>query len=83
MPEAKPSPWPATTLCARLLLSGSVKQKEWWADLSRATGGRLRTFALAVVATSECEPEYGLPALLGSTVVALLGSRLTIRVVLS
>lgn len=82
MPEAKPRPWPPTTLCVRLLVSGPVKQKVWWHDLSRATGGRLRSFALAVVASSECAPEYGLLALLVSTVLALTASSMTVRAVL-
>ena len=79
MPEAPPSPWPATTLCANLLRSGPIKQKQWWDALYRAVGGRLRPFALAVVARSECEPEYGLVALLGATAAALVGARLTVR----
>lgn len=78
-PEQTPKPWPATSLCARLLRSGDIKQKDWWLDLSRAVGGRLRPFALAVVAQSECEPEYGLLALVGVTAGSLLAASLTVR----
>ena len=46
--------------------------------MSRALGGRLRTFTLAVVDNSNCEPETGLVALLGSTGLALLGTSLTV-----
>ena len=47
-----------------------------------ALGGRLRPFALAVVPPSECAPEFGVPALLASTMAALLATRLTVRVAL-
>lgn len=79
MPEDTPSPWPATAVCARLLRSASIKQKEWWPDMSRSLGGRLRPFALAVVPKSECEPEFGPVALFGSTAVAVLATTLTVR----
>ena len=84
MPKGKalPSPWPATSLCARLHHSGNVKQKEWWPDLSRATGGRLRPFALALAPASECAPDWGAPTLVGGTALALLASKLTVRAVL-
>ena len=72
MPGESPRPWPSTTVCARLLRSGSVKSKEWWPDMSRALGGRLRPFALAVVNPSECEPEYGVVLLGGVTAGALM-----------
>ena len=74
--------FPATVICARLLKSGNVKQKEWWSDLSRALGGRLRPFELALAPTPECEPEYGVVALLVSTVGGLLAAKLTVRLVL-
>lgn len=74
-----PAPWPSTSICARLLHSGNVKQKEWWTDLSRATGGRLRHFALALAPASECAPDWGLPALAGTTVAALLAAQLSVR----
>jgi len=77
-----PQPWPPSTLCARLLKSASVRHTEWWADMSRALGGRLRPFALALVATSECEPEFGVPALVASSLAALLVARLSVRLVL-
>eukprot|EP00966_Prymnesium_polylepis_P093857 2172094-Prymnesium_polylepis.1 len=83
MPDAAPTPWPPTeaspSICVRLLRSGSIKQKSWWSDMSRALGGRLRTFTLAIVRNSECEPETGLPTLAGITAAALLGTTLTIR----
>lgn len=82
-PGEVPYPWPPTgTICANLLRSGTVRQKEWFPDLNRATGGRLRPFALAVVAASECESEFGLPTLAGTTLAALLAAKLTVRVVL-
>ena len=74
-----PKPWPATSLCARMLRSGPITQKDWWQDLSRASGGRLRTFALVMAPISECEAEYGTPTLAGATIFALLTSRLTVR----
>lgn len=80
-PEAKPAPWPATTLCARLLRSGGIKRKEWYEDLYRSVGGRLRPFALAVVPASECQPEAGALALAGTTALAVLASLLTVRLV--
>ena len=49
---------------------------------SRAVGGRLRPFALAVVATGECEPDFGVLAIVGATLGALLAARLTVRVAL-
>jgi hypothetical protein len=82
MPNEAPRPWPATTVCAALLRSGSIKKKQWWTDLSRAVGGRLRPFALAVVAPSECEPEHGLLALVGVTVGSLMAAMMTVRVVI-
>ena len=38
-----------------LCMSGPIKQKEWWIDMSRALGGRLRPFALAVGPADNCE----------------------------
>jgi hypothetical protein len=81
-PGDKPQPWPPTAVCARLLRSGDVRKKEWYADMRRAVGGRLRPWALAVVASSECEPQFGLPALAATSTLALLASRLTVRAVL-
>ena len=78
----KPTAWPSTTLCARLLKSGSVKHKDWWIDLSRAVGGRLRPFALAIVGAGECEPEFGLPTLAGTTVAAFIAAKASVRVLL-
>jgi hypothetical protein len=46
--------------------------------MSRAVGGRLRTFTLAVVDNSNCESETGLVVLIGSTALALLGTSLTV-----
>ena len=74
-----PSPWPARALCARLLKSGPVRQKEWWGDMSRAVGGRLRPFALAIVPPSECEPDTGIVALSLVTVAAAAATTLTLR----
>ena len=51
-----------------------------WLDLSRATGGRLRKFALALAPPSECEPDFSALALATITAAALAGSRLTVRV---
>ena len=86
MPDGLPSPWPPIVphgaLCARLLKSGSVRQKEWWPDMSRATGGRLRPFALAIVDDAECAAECGAPALVATTLVALVAARLSVRLLL-
>ena len=79
-PEEAPRPWPATTLCASLLRSGNIRQKEWWSDMSRAVGGRLRPFGLAIVSNSECEPRLALIAIAGSTAAALFLTALTTRV---
>ena len=82
-PASTPQPWPPPgAICTRLLKSGAIKQKEWFYDLQRAVGGRLRPFALAVVALGECEPDFGGAAILLSTLGALLASQLTVRVVL-
>lgn len=81
-PNSKPHPWPSTVVCARLLRSGDILKKEWWADMSRATGGRLRPFALAVVDSSECQAEFGLFAIGASTAAALLATTMTVRAVL-
>jgi curved DNA-binding protein CbpA len=78
--QAMPQPWPAHSVCARLLKSGPVKQKEWWTDLSRATGGRLRTFALMLAPDSECDPEYSMLTIVVTTLLALLASRLSVAV---
>ena len=75
-----PRPWPnASAICVRLLSSGSIKDKEWWTDLSRATGGRLRAFELAAMPASECEAEYSGAALALFTVAASLLASLTVR----
>lgn len=82
-PGEVPSPWPPTeAVCARLIRSGSIKHKEWFPDLSRSVGGRLRPFALAIVASGECGPDLGLPALALSTIGALLLARATARLAL-
>ena len=82
MPGPQPSPWPAKTICVRMLRSKSIKQKQWWDDLSRAVGGRLRPFALAVVPTSECGPEVGLVALIGSTLLGLVATTFTVQLLI-
>ena len=79
MPDGKPAPWPDLTVCARLLRSGPILKKEWWSDMSRSLGGRMRTFALAAVPNSECEPEFGIAALLSSTTIALAATTMTVR----
>ena len=79
MQGEQPSPWPARVLCARLLRSGSIRQKEWYPDMSRAVGGRLRPFALAMVPSSECESEIGLAALLAATLVSCVATTLTVH----
>ena len=80
-PEAPPKPWPATTLCASLLRSGPIKQKEWWDGLSRALGGRLRPFGLALVSDSECDPKLSMLGIGTTTAAALAATVLTVRVV--
>ena len=83
LPDGRPKPWPnAKVLCARLLASDSIKHKDWWADLSRATGGRLRTFELAAVPSSECEPEYSGVALALFSGAALALASFTVRLLL-
>ena len=79
MVERPPSPWPAKALCARLLKSGPIRQKEWWSDMSRAVGGRLRPFALAIVPASECEPDTGIVALGVATAAAVGATSFTLR----
>ena len=79
MPADHPSPWPAQALCARLLRSGSIKQKPWYDDMARAVGGRLRPFTLAMVPASECEPEIGLAALLAATAVSIVATTCTVN----
>ena len=79
MPGDFPSPWPAHTLCARLLKSGSIRQKDWFPDMARAVGGRLRPFALAMVPSSECEPEIGLAAMLAATLLSCVATKLTVQ----
>ena len=82
-PGSLPHQWPPTSaVCTRLLKSGTIKQKDWFFDLQRAVGGRLRPFALAVVSLGECEPDFGGAAILLSTVGALLASRVTVRAIL-
>ena len=75
----RPATWPALSVCVRLLRSGGARQKEWWDDMSRAVGGRLRPIALAVAPNSECQPEFGLPVLVVSTAGALLAATLSVR----
>ena len=79
MPGDFPSPWPARALCARLLKSGSIRQKDWYPDMSRAVGGRLRPFALAIVPSGECEPEIGLTAMLAATLLSCVATKLTVQ----
>ena len=75
----RPTTWPAVSVCVRLLRSGGAKHKEWWDDMSRAVGGRLRPIALAVAPNSECQPEFGLPVLALTTTGALLAATLAVR----
>ena len=79
-PEDRPRPWPTTTLCVSLLRSGSVKQKDWWNDMSRAVGGRLRPFALAVVSNAECEPRLALLGIASSTALAVALTAVTVQI---
>ena len=79
MPGDFPSPWPAHAICARLLKSGSIRQKDWFPDMARAVGGRLRPFALAMVPSSECEPEIGLAAMLAATLLSCVATKLTVQ----
>lgn len=79
---AVPSPWPAKVVCVPLLKSGPIKHKHWWTDMSRAVGGRLRPFAFAVRPAADCEPQLSLLALAGSTVLAVVATKLTLRVLL-
>ena len=67
--------------CVRLLASASIASKPWFDDMRRALGGRLRPFALAAVATSECDAEVGVLALLGVTIASLFLARFTAQAV--
>ena len=41
--------------------------------------GRLRPFALAMVPSSECEPEIGLAAMLAATLLSCVATKLTVQ----
>jgi hypothetical protein len=66
-------------LCTQLWRSGSLHREEWYDDMARSVGGRLRPFGLAAVPPADCEPEVGLLAIAASTLLALIATRLTLR----
>jgi curved DNA-binding protein CbpA len=73
------SPEGMPTLCTQLWRSGSLHREEWYDDMARSVGGRLRPFGLAAVPPADCEPEVGLLAIAASTLLALIATRLTLR----